>query len=297
MPHGAYFLGRTQVPLSAPFKFTDRIFGGDRVDGQTIGPGSIEHCTFANVSFKKSNINSTIFNDCVFIGCYFRRAAISDCRFVGCRFFHCDFPYISIRGSDLRYSKFINCFLTYSEIQLSLPQEPNICEELCKNLAEEAAKLGHREQASLFRLREIRAREENLRAAFSGATEWYRSHYDGWRRLGAGLRFLGSVFNRWMWGYGERARVLLYNFFILGVVIFPGLFYWYREELTLRSGGDIKLLDTIYFSLSNIIPNGVESFIVPTSMTMRLCVLFESFIGLVIAGLFVSYLFRWILHR
>jgi len=198
---------------------------------------------------------------------------------------------------DFRYSKFDGCFIPYSDLELSLPPEPNLREELVKNLAVQAAALGFPKDTRAFRMCEIRASEEHLRFAVVGKSEWYQNHYDLSRRVLAAFSLTASVLNRWLWGYGEQARVLLYNFLILGFGCFPALFYLSRGELIKKAGGPVGFADTVFYSLKNLIPSGIESDIIATASLTRFLAGLESLLGLIIAGLFVSYLFRWILDQ
>lgn len=293
----AYQVGRELIPLSDPFRHQDKIFGGERKDNEIIEDGEFVHCTFSNISFKETKLLRCRFEDCVFLGCYFRRTVIRDSKFIGCRFFDCTFPHISIRGSDFRYSRFSNCFISYSGMLLNLPPEPNLKEEICRNLATETARLGHLYDARAFRMKEIQSREENWKLAMLGANDWYLEHYDYIRRLTAGLRLLRSLGNRILWGYGERIIVLIRNFLVLGIIIFPTFFFLYRTDLQTTAQKQVNLTDIIYFSLSNIVPGSISSNVIAISNTTRFWAGIESLFGVIIAGLFVSYLFRWILHR
>lgn len=60
-------------------------------------------------------------------------------------------------------------------MRYSLPQEPNIREELARNLALESSHLGLGSEARAYRLEEIRAREEHLLGAISRDLSGIRS--------------------------------------------------------------------------------------------------------------------------
>jgi hypothetical protein len=293
----AYLLGREPLALEEPFGGADKVFAATRLDKNVIKGASFCHCTFANISFKEVKITQVHFEDCVFVGCYFRKAELEESSFAGCRFFDCDFPRVAIRGCDFRYCKFSGCLLTFSEMRHSLPQEPNLREELAANLAVEASALGHPKEARAFRMCAIGAREENLKAAIMGQSDWYRQHYDLLRRIGALVGLLGSILNRNLWGYGEQARVLMRNFLILGLVVFPLLFYFTRNALRTASGAVLMPLDSLYFSLQNILPGSIDFGVRAVAPVGRILAGVESILGMVIAGLFVTYLFRWILRR
>ena len=144
---------------------------------------------------------------------------------------------------------------------------------------------------------EIRAHEQHLHAAFRGSSQWYREHFDGFRRVQAFLEWILSLMNRWLWGYGERAMVLVRNLLGLSVLLFPISFYIFREQLSHSSGNAITLLDTLYFSLENVVPAGIVSEMVAIGPTTRFLAGVESLFGVVAVALFAAYIFRWSLHR
>ena len=148
-----------------------------------------------------------------------------------------------------------------------------------------------------YRIAEIHAHEEHLKAAIWCEAKWYQDHFDGFARLRALLEWLLSLLNRWLWGYGERSAVLIRNLLILAFLVFPLLFIIFIDQLAHESGRAVSLRDTLYFSLHNIIPAGIHSEIVATSSTTLFLAGLESLFGVVAVALFASYIFRWSLHR
>jgi hypothetical protein len=256
-----------------------------------------EHCTFANISFKGVTLNGDYFLDCAFIACYFRRATLSNSQFIGCKFIECNFSHVAIRGSDFRYSTFKDCYIPWDELEQNLPPEPNLRAELARNLSMEAFRLGATRDSRSFRICEIKSYESHLSAAIRGQSQWYRDHYDGWRRARAVVELFLSSINGMAWGYGQRVRVLVRNYLALGLLIFPLLFLFLSEGLMSKDGGKIGFIDTFYFSLRNILPTGIESGINATVASTRFLAGLESLVGLIMAGLFASYIFRWSMHR
>ena len=297
MAYTAYVLGRHIIPLEPPYGGRNHVFAASRLDGGRIEGAAFQHCTFANISFKEATLNDLRFENCVFISCYFRRATLSNASFVGCRFIDCNFPRVAIRGCDFRYCSFSSCFIPFSEMQLSLPKEPNLRQDIARNLAIESAKLGYPDDARLYRMCAIASREQDLKFAMAGATEWYRQHYDVIRRIGAFFSLAGSVLNRWFWGYGENAWVLIRNYFILAMLVFPVLYYWLRDQLGATLPSKIRFVDVFLFSLENIMSPGIHSGVFPNSVMTRICAGTESLLGVVIAGLFISYLFAWVSEK
>lgn len=295
--HTAYYLGRPMGELREPFKDQDKVFAAVRLDGQSITDAAFKHCTFGNISFKKVTLQNAEFLNCVFIGCYFRRAKLKNARFTGCRFIDCKFPHVSIESCDFRQSSFRGCQIAYSEMFYMLPSEPNLREEISRNLALESAALGLYSESRKYHMAEIGAREEHLKSAFLGKSEWYKSHFNFIDRVRAFFQWLLSRLNGCLWGYGERVWVLIRNLLLVSLLFFPGLFYIVRHDLEHRSNGTIGLLQCLYYSIENIIPSGIESDVIAVGGMARFLAGLESFLGIVVLALLASYIFRWILHR
>ena len=293
----AYYLGRPIAELSEPYKGKDKVFAAVRLDGQRIANANFEHCTFANIHFKQVILEKSIFLHCVFIACYFRRAELKNAKFTGCKFIDCNFPHVIIKACDFRYSSFRGCQVPYSEMAYSLPSEPNLREEITRNLALESAALGLSSESRKYRLAGIRAREEHLSAAFYAKSQWYKDHFDIIARALALIQLSLSLLNRWFWGYGERSWALIRNLLLISLVLFPAVFYLFRHDLKHSSGGSVGLGQIFRYSIDNVIPGGIESGVVAVGGMVWLFAALESFCGIVAIALFASYIFRWSLHR
>ena len=294
----AYALGRKVGTLQAPFRERELAFGSSRLDGQTIQDSDFKHCTFVNISFLKTIIRKGVFEDCVFVGCYFRRAELKDSSFVGCRFIDCHFGHVAIQSSQFKYSSFRGCQIAFAELEHSLPQEPNLREELARNLSLESSRLGRSSDARQYRIAEIQAREADLRAAVACKSQWYKDHFDGFARYRAVIKLIGSWLNRWLFGYyGEQPWTLFKNVLMFSLLLFPFCFYLARDGLTKRVSGSVDFLDLIYFSIDNILPAGIGSGIEAVSLMARILASAETVFGLLALALFASHIVRWSLHR
>lgn len=292
-----YNLGRPLSELRSPYEGANNTFAAQRLDSTTVTGARYEHCTFVNLSFKEAHLKDATFLNCVFIGTYFRRANLTSCRFIGCRFFDCNFSHIALRGCDFKYAIFRGCQLPFSEMCYSFPPEPNLRLDLARNLAIESSRLGLMKEARCYRMAEISAREQHLVAGFLGKSEWYRTHFDGIGKLRAFLEWLLSLLNRWLWGYGERAWVLVRNLLVLAFLLFPSLFVVGHEELAHKSGKAITIWDCLYFSLNNVLPAGISTDVIATGPFTQILAGLESIFGVVAVALFAAYVFRWSLHR
>lgn len=293
----AYHIGRRVGDLNESYHDEDKAFGSSRLDNKEINDSNFKHCTFANISFKQVKLKNGQFLDCVFIGCYFRRAELINTRFTGCKFIDCNFSHVAIKSCDFRHSSFRGCQIEFSEMVHSLPSEPNLKEEITRNLALESMALGLASESRKYRMAERHAKEKHLLSAAMGSSRWYRDHYDFLGRIQAFSQWLLSLLNRWLWGYGERSMVLIRNLFLITFVIFPILFYLVRHELEYNLQKDFGFWNIVLFSIQNVLPTGIVSEVVAMGSIARFLAGLESFFAIIALALFASYIFRWSLHR
>ena len=249
----SYSLGRPQTTLESPYTGEDSTFAGQRLDTKTIRQARYRHCTFVNVSLKEATLDDCAFVDCIFIGCYFRKTVLKNCRFEGCRFYECDFPRLSLSACRFYYVRFIGCQLSADEIEHSLPFEPNVREELCRNLARESSLLGFSEDARRYRKWETDAHEQHLKSGFTSQSDWYRSHFVGSQKLIALRGWIWSKLNRFLWGYCDSGSRLVFNFLSFTILIFP-LLYWLVQSNISNTGESIRFSNCVLLSLSTATP-------------------------------------------
>lgn len=291
-----YSIGRQPIQFGSPYQAQDQTIASQRLDGLTISGAECKHCTFLNVSFKEAKLEKGNFTDCVFFGCYFRRAGLKDCSFVGCRFIDCRFPHLVVRSCDFRYANFKGCAFPSEEMVYSLPSEPNLREELARNLSIEAGRSGLSRDAAKYRDVEIRAKETHLLAAIKGESSWYREHFDGIARVKSFFLLVASLINRWIWGYGHRLLVLLRNWVLASTLVFPLLFLTLRSEFQLPEE-QVTFSAVLLFSFKNSVPVALSSNLVPIGPFAIGLTLLESIYSVVTFALVASYVFRWSIHR
>ena len=292
-----YSLGRPVTSLSHPYSGTDKTYGAERHDHKTINSADYKHCTFVNLGFKETIFRDSQFLNCIFVGCYFRHSELRNCNFTGCKFVECDFEHITLRSCEFRYSRFRDCHIKFQEIEYSLPREPNLREDLCRNLSIESWRLGLSQQAKLYRTAELQSREEHLSAAVFHGSQWYVEHFGGKRRFRALIDLTVSRINRWLWGYGLRIWRLVVLALILPLFVFPGIFLLSIDHLAHRTKDVVGIPDLIVFSLGNFLPTGLSALVVSDNVCIQIISGLESLVGVVVTALFAAYIFRWILHR
>ncbi len=292
--------GRLQQPLTAsqPSAVVDALFQADRVDKQVFEGVHFSHCTFANVSFWKASLIACTFEICAFIDCYFRKTIVDSSRFLGCKFVTCEFPKTAFRQVTFVYPQFRACSIPFDDVEASLPSAPNLRRQMADNLAREAEAAGATRDAREYRLRAHKALERYLWNGATGADQWSRDHFPGLAdRSRAALRVAGRWTNRFVWGYGERGWVLALNAFLLAVFVFPLLFYVLRDDLSQRNGGSMDVASYLLLSFDNLLNRTGFSGVEPTTAIARAVVGTKVLSGLVIIGLGIALLLRWITRR
>jgi hypothetical protein len=179
-----------------------------------------------------------------------------------------------------------------------LPQEPNLRHALAHNLAREAAALGDASQARAYRFAQIRAREADLWGAWTGSSKWYRDHYDVQARFGALAQLIGSYLNRVLFGYGEKPVVLLRNYGISSVILFPVLFTLMPNGIShTGSPENVTFWSALDFSIHNATAGVIQTPLVANTLAARLLAGIEGLLATIWVSLYAAYLFRWSLHR
>ena len=273
----------------------DTLFINERFEDRSLPLGTYEHCTFANVSFKGTTLTESTFTACVFESCYFRRTTFDRCRFPASRFIDCDFVRPRISLSDFSYSRFTRCAPEYREFHASLPGEANLKADLASNVATQCEIIGQPVEARLFRITAREAREDDLWAAVIHENEYYKTHYDIPARIAAAWRLGLSRLNRWLWGYGERARILIQNLVLLTAALFPLLFALSSSDVQHNSKG-LDYWGYLLLSGASLVNSaGVTGYTV--TGVARVWVISETAVGFLVLGLYLTYLLRWISRR
>lgn len=272
----------------------DTLFVDQRYDEGELAGAWFQHCTFANVSFKEAKLRDCHFSNCVFEGCYLRGTEIIDCHFPASRFIDCEFPKPKVYGGNFRKTRFRRSLITFEIMEPNLPGEPNLCRDLCENLAAEASALGQEREAREYRLRAIEEHQEALRRGYRWSDEYSRSHYPDLQRVIAFLKLGWSKANGFLWGHGERMQRLLVNLAVLGVGVGPGVLYLARDHL--HDGDSLSYGDYVGLTFASLLNNSDAAGIETTGIGLAI-VLALTASGLLFLGLLVTYLFRAVTRR
>ena len=293
----AYSLGRPLTPMARPYTGKDCTFAGQRLNGLEIRQARYRHCTFVNVSFKEATLDDCAFSDCRFIGCYFRRATLSNCRFEGCRFLECGFPRISLAACRFYYVTFSGCQIAFDEMECSLPAEPNVREELCRNLAKQSSLLGLADDARRYRKLETQSHERHLRNGFTSQSDWYRRHFVGWQKVLAFRSWAWSKANRVLWGYCDSGIRLIANFLLSTFGLFPLLYWLLLPSNRIDLGESTTYLDCVLLSVSAATPADLDRVIESRGWEIVLFMSIQSLYSVVLVAMFAAFLFQWSSRR
>src|SRR5216684_2944459 len=275
----------------------DRLFIDQRFDGRTLREGTYVQCTFANVSFLRSRLERVRFTACVFEGCYFREITLTECTFSASRFIECEFVKPTIVACDFRNARFRGCYPPLSQLEECLPGEPNLRATLTSNLAFAAESAGDSVEARKYLLESIRANEQHLLAAFHAQTAYYRSHFpSSLDRILALLRFGWSRTNGFIWGYGERGMALLRTVLIVVLIVWPALLWMARPDISDSVGHQPNAGDIFWLSAASLIGNSALTGLNVGGLA-RAMVISEQAVGLLLFGLFVTYVYRYVTRR
>ena len=284
---GSYLVGReTGTWPSASTPAMDMLYAAVRKDGETLEGMEFEHCTFANVGFKTVVLRQCRFTNCAFLNCYFRKCEMMGTAFIGCKFIGCDFPHATVQSCDFKYSRFEECSIPFAEMEHSLPREPNLREDLSHILSIASDGLGLCSDGRKYRLAAIQAKEEHLKAAILGNSDWYQRHYTGLRKLKALVQYVASRMNGIVWGHGEKWHVLIGNLLVLAVAVFPAAL-WIAQDRFQQPANQLGVKDLIWLSVTTIIPVDGAVSVAATDWVIRTILTFEALVGVVSAGLLV----------
>lgn len=297
MSAAAFLVGRKHTRLLPTTSTTDALFAGQLLDGEKFSGVEFQNCTFANVSFKGCDLSGVKFDNCTFASCYFRNARLTSVEFRASRFIDCDLSKIDVRTCDLKwYNTFQGCFIPFRELEQSLPGEGNLKAHLCSTLSDEARRAGALKDAGLYRQAGAEAREAHLLAAVRQASQFYKDKYKGWNRFGAFVDYAASRSRGWLWGYRNSFLVVLRNWALLTLLAFPLAFIPLRADIT-EAGAKPSLPDLWLVSLGNTLPGSGIVRAEFLSWPARLIAFSEVLVGLLLAGLAVSLLFRAVFDR
>jgi hypothetical protein len=292
-------VGRSHAKLDVKSITGDsgKVYAAQLLDEASAKAVTFEHCTFANVSFKKAELERCRFVNCAFLDCYFRQTSFRNCIFEACKFEDCEFQAPNFVDTTFEFPQFRGCFIPFDFFGDNLPLDPGYRHRIADELARESSLAGSLSDARRYRLRGEEAFEEHQwNLAWASGSRYYEKSRPPRDRAKAGIKWLGRKFNRHLWGYGERGIILARSFVVVGIVF--ALLFWalVDGDLSYR-GSQLDPGEYLLFSFDNLLAGTGFSQVSIEGEIARWMTGVEVLIGLVFIGLFISLTFNWIRRR
>ena len=188
-----------------------------QIDKAYLRNVNLRWAIFRDVGFKNARFSHCNLSQVTFIDCYLRRAQFEKCDLVNSRFESCDFSQALISESRVDFARFSNCEIGLQNIRFRADATPHAMVRVCRSLKLNAMSMGN--------------------FADAGELTYLEKNYErfGLYRSGAWGRWLASLAQNLLWGYGEKpwrlAAVMAFNIFFFGALIhlldpLPGKTFW-----------------------------------------------------------------------
>lgn len=257
-------------------QFSDQIKDDLNVSNLNLKFSSFIRLGLRDASFKGGSISHSIFEDV-----YARKAKFSNIDFTGSVFRNCNLERATLKSCTLKYCEFSNTQLPHLEIISCLPSEPNIREELARNLKMNFIGLGQKDIADKFLEIEIKAKESRMIEIFKSKTSHYKENYDQLDRIENVGLFIWSWIKRFFSGYGYSVKWIFISFisimFTLSLVIFL------NGPLSLKNSIEAVFSESITFSYSPYKPIDVFG---------KMILFVARFFGILYLGLITATIYR-----
>jgi len=183
--------------------------------------------------------------------------------------------------------------IPFNELKPSLPSEGNLCARLCQNLATEARIAGKHADSEKYQQEGARGLRRHLYAVFTHSSEFYREKYQTSERVGAFFQWLGVHLRNISWGYRRSYLVVLRNWLVVTLVLFPIIFKFLGDQLRPND----SWTDRVLASLGNMLPGEGISSVEYVGVLAQLVAFSEVLLGLIFIGLVITLLFRTVYER
>lgn len=251
-----------------------------------------KHCLFKDFNALKTEFKNCDFRYSHFERAYFRNAQFINCNFEGAFFVDCNFKGSNFDNCDIKYARFQRTLVELDDLIASLPAEPNIRQEMLKNLRANAIEVGDYASQSRLILQEIEAAKLHHRYALVGYDSYYKKKYLGYLpKAKAFFRLAGLHIGGLVWGHGEKSgRLLLSSTFLL--LLLTGLNFWSVLPRVSWSETDsgLRILEYVVQQFLDMSPDvKFRGFVFVDYAAVLMRYLY--------IGLFISVLYKSISHR
>lgn len=257
---------------------------------------NFRHSSLEYTSGKNGNFVGVDFSYSIMTDCYFHNAKFVNCKFIGARMYRCNFRGAIFENCRFDYIDANETKISVSQVLKNMPDYPNVGREIAQVMRRNANSLGDVSASRKFILYEIDQKREHIRRALRGEGEYYKNKYGTfWKKLS--LRWNGFLLwaDSFVWGHGERVWRLLFCAILL--VLFStivALVLWWRHN----QGASLAEIGVIFRQLLGYHTSFFLS--VESTPPIPRIVIIEWILAaarLLMIGMIISMLFRWLSHR
>lgn len=257
---------------------------------------NFNRCTFSMVSFLKCKLENVKFEHCIFVECYFKKSELNQIKYSNCKFICCVFSGIKMVNCEFFYTEWEKSYIKYNEIIGCMPKKSNYRRRLCKVMARNCLDDGNIDEYRKFFFEEKEAAENKYLDIVFMRDEYNTQNYKFYDRIRYVIKYIGSIINKKIWGYGEKISNILVTC-LLVISIFTLCFLPTQtidNNTSIEQFGS-KIFNSIYVSVCNFF--GLSCEIALEEMGWRYLAIFEGAIGIALMGILVAALFRRINPR
>lgn len=283
----------------APYNSGIRDFNPNNYSRCDISKSNIKdfkHSRMEYVSGKKGVFSDFDFSYSIMSDCYFHNAKFINCNFTGAKLYRCNFRGATFENCTFNYIDANETRIDTTEILKNMPDYPNIGREIAQIMRRNSASLGDVESSRRFLLYDLKQRKEHIRRAIRGEGDYYKRKYNTFgKKLNLYYKSFLLNMDSIIWGHGEKVWKLFTSASLL--LIFTSAaacFFWWNSNPN-ASVSEIWNIFTqiiIYYG-SFFLSVEVESPI-PRSLGIEWIL---AAARILMVGMLVSALFRWLSHR
>ena len=243
-----------------------------QIDKAYLRNVNLRWAVFKDVGFKNARFSGCNLSQVMFAECYLRRAQFEKCDLVNSRFESCDFSQAKITDSRIDFANFKNCEVGLSNIEFHKDATPRAMVRVCRSLKLNAMSMGN--------------------FADAGELTYLEKSYErlGYRRDKAWGKWLSSVAQDWLWGYGEKPwRLALVM--IASIVVYGTLLYWIDGLAAGKS-----YWEYVYFSGITYLTVGYGD-LAPDTPLARFISVLNAGTGIASLGLLISSITKKVMYR
>jgi Ion channel/Pentapeptide repeats (9 copies) len=242
-----------------------------QIDKAYLKNVNLRWATFRDVGFKNARFVNCNLSQAKFEDCYLRRAQFEKCDLVNSHFNACDFSQAAIVESRIDFASFSQCEIGLGNIRFRHDASAQAMVRVCRSLKQNAISMGSFADAGHLTYLE----KSHERRALQGRGEW--------------ARWLGSLAQDWLWGYGEKPWRLV-GLMGVNILVFGTALYW-AHALPGKAWWE-----HIYFSGITYLTIGYGD-LAPHGMLARFLAVVEGAVGIGTFGMLIASVTKKVMYR